>query len=567
MINELETESKLESYLMTLEARDDITDFKFTISEEFKQKYHLKVGAAFVFLVNGNGFDLSVGLDTDFPYSMPHIFLNKKLYGIYPHVEDNGWVCYFRRQGTVVDAQRPKDILSNALDLVKDRIIGLSDSEIRVEITNEFEAYLNRVEEIKHIRSYLTIGNELKEIIFVDGKENFICEFESQVDSFYNQKVKRNFRVRNAIYLPLDSQNVEPPLDKFWSLDEIKELIHRNLKKESWESLNKLLKKRKLGNKEFLLISIPRHDKENILIGIDFHNTENEYPILENGFAHKLFPYRIHRLDSNFLLNRGGVSTKLEEKKILLIGLGSIGGFIAEGLADIGVRKMTFIDNDRLEYGNIYRHLLGRDYVLKKKSVAVKSYLESSYPYLELVPHDSEVISLIKAGEVDLKKFDMVVVALGNPISEMHLNKIFKKLEIPKIIYTWLEPLDIGGHVLTLNYTLYGCYNCLYDSELYNRASFLAAGQDFERDMEGCGTSFSPYGVVSAKKTANLVIESVSQIFRNDNFEPMILSWKGKSDQIHENGYEVSKRYYLSDEELKSGGKHFVQKNCEVCGE
>ena len=53
----------------------------------------------------------------------------------------------------------------------------------------------------------------------------------------------------------------------------------------------------------------------------------------------------------------------LSEKRILIIGLGSGGSAIAIGLAQSGVMKFDLVDPDRLEVGNIARHVAGISHV------------------------------------------------------------------------------------------------------------------------------------------------------------------------------------------------------------
>ena len=65
----------------------------------------------------------------------------------------------------------------------------------------------------------------------------------------------------------------------------------------------------------------------------------------------------------------------LAEKKILLLGCGSLGGYIANELVKSGIEHMMLVDPDTLHETNIFRHVLGLQYVNQYKSVALQKIL------------------------------------------------------------------------------------------------------------------------------------------------------------------------------------------------
>ena len=87
------------------------------------------------------------------------------------------------------------------------------------------------------------------------------------------------------------------------------------------------------------------------------------------------------RIDQQYMLVRGGAETKLHEKSVLLIGCGSVGGFLAENLCQCGVGSLDILDNDILSVDNVHRHVLGFGDAVKGKykSDLMKEYLESHF--------------------------------------------------------------------------------------------------------------------------------------------------------------------------------------------
>ena len=51
-------------------------------------------------------------------------------------------------------------------------------------------------------------------------------------------------------------------------------------------------------------------------------------------------------------------------KKVVIIGLGSVGSFVANNLSKMGIAKLLLIDPDFLTVDNISRHYLGMDSVI-----------------------------------------------------------------------------------------------------------------------------------------------------------------------------------------------------------
>ncbi len=62
---------------------------------------------------------------------------------------------------------------------------------------------------------------------------------------------------------------------------------------------------------------------------------------------------------------------KIENSKILLVGIGGVGGFVLEGLVRSGFQKITIIDGDIIEKSNINRQLVANLTTLNQPKVTI----------------------------------------------------------------------------------------------------------------------------------------------------------------------------------------------------
>ena len=78
------------------------------------------------------------------------------------------------------------------------------------------------------------------------------------------------------------------------------------------------------------------------------------------------------------ITGRGRVSDDAGSKSYLVIGAGAVGSAVAELLVRSGVRKLTVIDNDSLEVGNLVRHTLTVDDIGNSKAPSLAARLNGA---------------------------------------------------------------------------------------------------------------------------------------------------------------------------------------------
>jgi tRNA A37 threonylcarbamoyladenosine dehydratase len=77
----------------------------------------------------------------------------------------------------------------------------------------------------------------------------------------------------------------------------------------------------------------------------------------------------------------------------MVVELGSIGGAVAEALAEMGVGQRILVDPDRFLWHKVVRHVLGKEAVGRFKVDAMRDHLHERWPELTTIPLAVDVVS------------------------------------------------------------------------------------------------------------------------------------------------------------------------------
>ena len=140
----------------------------------------------------------------------------------------------------------------------------------------------------------------------------------------------------------------------------------------------------------------------------------------ENGLCNlksvnRIIPITVSRIDKMYLMTRSNEAINiLTDKKILLIGCGSVGSYIANELVKSGIEKMMLIDDDHLYEINVFRHLLGLEYVGQYKCVALQNFLEKNIPDLKILSLVADIEDAVQEGSIEFEDYDLIISATGS---------------------------------------------------------------------------------------------------------------------------------------------------------
>lgn len=129
---------------------------------------------------------------------------------------------------------------------------------------------------------------------------------------------------------------------------------------------------------------------------------------------------------------RGKLNDFILREKMLLVGAGCIGAFVAEIFVRSGVYNLTIVDYDIFEIGNLSRHVLNINNIGEIKELSLCNYLNSLNPHASVeVINDTLTMDGEFKTNIDLDKYDIIVDCTGeNSVLEIFQSFNFRKNHI-----------------------------------------------------------------------------------------------------------------------------------------
>ncbi len=124
---------------------------------------------------------------------------------------------------------------------------------------------------------------------------------------------------------------------------------------------------------------------------------------------------------------------KLRSARVLIFGIGGVGGYVAEGLARSGVGSLTLVDNDTVSETNINRQIIAlHSTVGKYKTQVMQDRIFDINPACKV-----QALNLFytqdTASEIDFSQFDYIVDAIDTLSGKLTIVENAKRLNIPVI--------------------------------------------------------------------------------------------------------------------------------------
>ncbi|EGQ9854203.1 ThiF family adenylyltransferase [Vibrio cholerae] len=282
----------------------------------------------------------------------------------------------------------------------------------------------------------------------------------------------------------------------------------------------------------------------------------------------KLEALPIRLFNQENTVERGGGILPLADKKVAVIGTGSVGSEIAHKLSAAGVRYLTLVDPDLYEINNLYRHILEQHWVGAFKTVALSVALQRQFPWSCAQWKLDKLMEFARSNRMN--DFDLIVIAIGNPTQE----RLFKQYLLDNnskvaVINSWLEGFGVGGHATLDIPSSEGCLLCSYVCQetgargLVSNMNFIEPNQVTMKNIAGCGEQFISYGAASSAQTGVMAANLAIRYLEGKQTKSCKVSWKGLDEDAMAEGIRLTHRYYNFSSSLEY--LPLVDEDCDVC--
>lgn len=500
-----------------------------------------------------------IGIPDDWELNLFDFYLMGDLPFI-PHVDKKGKLCLFDLEGAII---YPKfeglfnQCIIKAKELIEDGISGKNKEDF----IKEFDSYFALLNDISIAHVSLPTEKKATNIKFCEiaskskrrknesfaayiKRKNNVKYFASTNQKDFDTWGKKGTQ-KNGIYLYINPlEYIYPPNIFDYKLDEF---LNRLLSFIDFECFNKL--EGKCSNKLILVFEIKQDDNTVNTCGFMIENPKflAKDKVQLVSFT-RITPLSIHRLDVDYLSSRTSfLPNEVVNKSILLIGCGSIGGYVFHDLIKSGCKNITLVDNDILKPENVFRHFLGTESTYGYKAVSLVNYAKKTLPEINAKAISEKIEDAIIDCDLNFDDFDYIVSATGNHTLNIWLNKYLLENKILKtVFYIWNEPLDIGCHVARINIKDGNDYRDIFTINhdgILDLSSYVKNGQAFTKTYSGCNGTFIPYGSTLSVESSILFMELYKREIDGRLSNNVIVSKKGDDYYLAKAGFSVSDRY------------------------
>ena len=522
---------------------NDIVFFKLKEKEYgiWYSKEDNKASKAYILVKNDNQYDYPHILPLEIPIDMD--------------MQKYRLVCLHESGNIINYLMTCEEKIIDAIDRLV-HLLSLAPLEIEEEFQKEFLYYWN--EQAKNdipIRLYADSDRVFQSMNIYRNEQKMVRVVTNGVK--LNDKDKWSF-VQNicAFYIPIiDNRRILPPVKgKLWKIDDVLKIIKgRDIARISHETYESIKKVKVKSNKALIIFEMMvLNHRMNFCCIIQFKNSKTETLMdkLEDSIE-KIEPIVTKRCDYYFLNEQIGNDISIIGKNVAIIGVGSLGSYLATELVKLGIKNLTLYDNDVLEEANIMRHRSMNSWSNISKVIAMKAELEFMHPEI-IVNAKNEYITkeILKR---DMHDYDMIIFAVGSSDIQLMANAVFKEANFDKpVIYSWLEAGGTNSHILKVEYLKKGCFECLYtdkDGNLVNNKANKLSDEVIEQNTirNGCGATRVAYGTEILLRTSSVMLDAIKRTFNGEFKDNCLLDIEPTSVINRGNTFKEGKCQCCSD--------------------
>ncbi len=275
--------------------------------------------------------------------------------------------------------------------------------------------------------------------------------------------------------------------------------------------------------------------------------TEFEF---KNKFLRRILCYQYSR--DRVVARTNGVL--MEPRKILIAGLGSIGSNLCYFFSGHNNVSFSLVDGQSLTVDNIGRLFLGFQYIGNNKALAMRDFLKSVKPDVEVKTTCSSLEEYITSDNNELGSQSAIFLCTGDQMSEeFMLEKVNNgSLSVPVFIL-WLEPYAIAGHLVYINPLDNKCDRIVFDNDGWYRFNLISSDDyighpdKFVKRDAGCNGKYALYSGNDVILFLSAVYPIIERLLETPT-ESKAFRWTGNTKIAKEKAISL-----VNDEALNSG--------------
>jgi hypothetical protein len=231
--------------------------------------------------------------------------------------------------------------------------------------------------------------------------------------------------------------------------------------------------------------------------------------------------------------------TDLPARRVVVVGLGSLGGETAVQMARAGVGKLVLIDWDRFEANNAVRHVLGVDQAGRNKCQAVAEACRRANPFSAITGDgglrfgDAVEPPPLERLYDALGDADLVIETTGVHQIQLLVGRVAWELNIP-LVLAWLSDGSRAGEVARLVPGKTACGRCFSEHQTNREVLIGEADPDAAVFAQGCvhpttsGAGFEASEVVA--NAARLAAAMLADDYPDPGWDHAVLNFRRRPD-------------------------------------
>lgn len=475
----------------------------------------------------------SIYLTRDFPATPPQIRFDKKLCLVLPHIEEDGRFCH-GVEALPQDFDEPVNAVVEVLNRLRTFWSNSEDPAwVAAEFRRESLSYWWRFcLQYKPIRGAPGLTDLRVALTDIDGatEGQFAAYFKNhhksrseltvatvgEVDP-HGLAVRHGWAVGTLVrgktlYVPLGIDQDWSPAAWPRTLDELEVLVASAT--EHVQSVSKWMEDNREDARSFLVVLVQGKSCYGYVI----------YPApVARLTAPAILPVQVERVDSDWALARDhGLDAihQRRQKRVLLLGCGSLGAPVAELLARAGIGELHLLDKELFGSENCARHLLGAGDIGSSKSNVLAARLRKQIPGVAIKSFHALATDWIqhqcKPGTYDLVVDCTGESAVRTVLSHLRASSLGKAL----VAHAWVEPFCAAAHAVLLQ----PGENWPVDDPT-GKVNVANWPEDTRVQLPACNAGFHPYGASDVWQAAGFTSERILAALDGTLSNSVVCSW------------------------------------------